>query len=143
VLAVAQAERILCWASPAAVVLFYYLRESSRGARNLRRPWLAPAAGCRLSTDDSAAPTSPRAAPYTFGCGGAALGGGCDVGCLQAWNITPTGTTSVPLPCWRILWGPAPAFGLIDPASRGREHDVPLGSEVVVDAPVRVCMINW
>ena len=32
------------------------------------------AAGFRLLTDDSAAPPSPRLAPCTFGCGGAALG---------------------------------------------------------------------
>ena len=33
------------------------------------------AAGCRLPTDDSAAPPSPRVASCTVGCGGAALGG--------------------------------------------------------------------
>ena len=32
------------------------------------------AAGCRLPTDDSVAPPSPRLASCTFGCGGAALG---------------------------------------------------------------------
>jgi len=46
------------------------------------------AAGCRLPTDDSVAPPSPRLASCTFGCGGAAPG---DIGFQQYYQAEQTG----------------------------------------------------